>query len=108
MATVARNPEAIGYAGLGYVNGLVKPLAVARDAQDAATLPDAQTVASGRYPLSRAIHIYVKRRPQQPLAPLPRAFIAYILSDEGQQLVRREGFIPLDADEMREQRASLP
>lgn len=108
VATVARNPEAIGYAGLGYVNGLVKTLAVARDTHDDATLPDEQTVASGRYPLSRTIHIYVNRRPQQSLAPLPRAFIAYILSDEGQQLVRHEGFIPLDADEAREQRALLP
>jgi len=108
VATVARNPEAIGYAGLGYVNGLVKTLAVARDAADAATTPDAQTVASGRYPLARAIHVYVNQRPQQPLAPLPRAFIAYILSDEGQQLLRHEGFLPLEADEVREQRASLP
>jgi phosphate transport system substrate-binding protein len=108
VATVARNPEAIGYAGLGYVNGLVRTLAVGRDGADAATLPDAQTVASGRYPLARAIHVYVNQRPHHPLAPLPRAFIAYILSDEGQQLVRHEGFIPLDADEAREQRASLP
>jgi phosphate transport system substrate-binding protein len=107
VATVAGNPEAIGYAGLGYVNGLVRTLAVGRDGADA-TSPDAQTVASGRYPLARAIRIYVNQRPHQPLAPLPRAFIAYILSDEGQQLVRHEGFIPLDADEVREQRASLP
>lgn len=108
VATVARNPEAIGYAGLGYVNGLVKTLAVGRDGADAPTSPDAQAVVSGRYPLARAIRVYVNQRPHQPLAPLPRAFIAYILSDEGQQLVRHEGFIPLDADEMREQRASLP
>jgi phosphate transport system substrate-binding protein len=107
VATVARNPEAIGYAGLGYVNGLVRTLAVARVGADAAILPDAQTVASGSYPLARAIHVYVNRRPHQPLAPLPRAFIAYILSEEGQQLVRHEGFIPLNADEVREQRASL-
>lgn len=108
VATVARNPEAIGYAGLGYVNGLVKTLAVARDAADAATSPNAQTIASGRYPLARAIRIYANQRPHQPLAPLPRAFIAYILSHEGQQLVRHEGFIPLDVDEAREQRALLP
>jgi phosphate transport system substrate-binding protein len=108
VATVARNPEAIGYAGLGYVNGLVKTLAVARDTADAAILPDARTVVSGQYPLARAIIVYVNRRPHQPLAPLPRAFIAYILSDEGQQLVRHEGFTPLDAQEVREQRASLP
>jgi phosphate transport system substrate-binding protein len=108
VATVAHNPEAIGYAGIGYVNGLVKTLAVARDAADVATPPDAQTIVSGRYPLARTIHVYVNQRPHRPLAPLPRAFIAYILSDEGQQLVRHEGFMPLEADEAREQRALLP
>ena len=108
VATVAGNPEAIGYAGLGYVNGLVRTLAVARDDAEAATKPDARSVSSGRYPLTRAIRVYVNRRPNQSLAPLPRTFIAYILSDEGQQLVRHEGFIPLDANEVREQRASLP
>jgi phosphate transport system substrate-binding protein len=108
VATVASNREAIGYAGLGYVNGLVKMLAVARDTTDDATAPDAHTVASGRYPLARAIRVYVNKRPHQPLAPLPQAFVAYILSDEGQQLVRHEGFIPLNADEVLEQRASLP
>lgn len=107
VATVAGNREAIGYAGFGYVNGLVRPLAIARDAGEAAIAPDERSIASGRYPLSRAIYVYLNRRPQQALAALPRAFLDYILSDDGQQFARREGFIPLDADEAREQRALI-
>ena len=49
VATVAGNREAIGYAGIGYVNGLVKPLALARDAADGGTAPSVANVASGRY-----------------------------------------------------------
>jgi phosphate transport system substrate-binding protein len=107
VATVAGNREAIGYAGFGYVNGLVRPLAIARSAGDPAIAPDERSIASGRYPLARAIYVYLNRRPQQALADLPRAFLDYILSDDGQQLVRHEGFIPLDADEAREQRALI-
>ncbi|MBA8888047.1 phosphate transport system substrate-binding protein [Dokdonella fugitiva] len=107
VATVAGNREAIGYAGFGFVNGLVRPLAIARSPSDPAIAPDERSIASGRYPLSRAIYVYLNRRPQQALADLPRAFLEYILSDDAQQLVRHEGFIPLDVDEAREQRALI-
>ena len=107
VASVAEHPNAIGYAGAGYVNGLVRILPVARTAGEDPVAPDAAAVAAGRYPLARSIQVYVNRRPGQPLAPLPRAFIQYMLSDEGQQLVRNEGFIPLGADEARAQRESL-
>ena len=107
VATVAGNREAIGYAGFGFVNGLVRPLAIARGPGDPAIAPDERSIASGRYPLSRAIYVYLNHRPQQSLADLPRAFLEYILSDDAQQLVRHEGFIPLDADEAREQRALI-
>jgi phosphate transport system substrate-binding protein len=108
VAGVAGNRNAIGYAGAGYVNGLVRTLAIARGDRSEAVLPDARSIASGAYPLARTIAIYVNRRPGQALAPLPRAFIEYILSDDGQQLVRDEGFVPLDAEEARRQRESLP
>lgn len=107
VASVAGNRNAIGYAGAGYVNGLVRTLAVARDDRSEALLPDAGSIASGSYALARTIVIYVNRRPGQALAPLPRAFIEYILSDDGQQLVRAEGFLPLGAEEARRQRESL-
>jgi len=107
VATVAAHREAIGYAGIGYVNGLVKPLALAAAADSPAVLPDLDSVTQGRYPLSRALHVYVNRPPQRALAELPRAFLEYALSDEGQAEVRREGFLPLRADERATQRALL-
>lgn len=106
VATVAGNREAIGYAGLGYVNGLVKPLALARGDGDAVA-PDRAAVTQGRYPLSRALYLYVNRRPGSALAELPAAFLAYALSDEGQALAQREGFTPLQANERAAQRALL-
>ncbi|HEY6941374.1 phosphate ABC transporter substrate-binding protein [Dokdonella sp.] len=107
VATVAGNREAIGYAGFGYVNRLVRTLAIARGPGQPAIVPDERSIVSGRYPLSRPIYVYLNRRPQLPPAALPSAFLDYILSDEGQRLVRQEGFVPLDTDEAREQRAVL-
>jgi phosphate transport system substrate-binding protein len=107
VAAVAAHPQAIGYAGLGYVNARVKPLAIARDAQEPAVAPAADAIVSGRYPLARPILIYVNRPPGAGLPALPAAFVDFALSDAGQQLVRHEGFIPLTEDERRAQRAAL-
>jgi len=107
VAAVASNPEAIGYAGAGYANGLVRTLAVARDGAGEAVRPDEHAVASGRYPLSRALHVYVNRPPGEALAPLPAAFLDYVLSDAAQARVRGEGFFPLTAAERLAQKALL-
>lgn len=107
VAAVASNREAIGYAGAGYVNGLVRTLAVARDAAGEATLPDEHAITSGRYPLSRALYVYVNRAPGEPMARLPAAFLAHALTDAAQARVRGEGFVPLTAAERLAQRALL-
>jgi len=107
VGTVARNPEAIGYAAIGYVNGLVKTLALARGPDDAGVLPDAKSVTDGSYPLARELYFYINLPPGHALADLPKAFVAYALSDEGQALVRQEGFVPLIADDRRVQRSII-
>ncbi|MEO7325813.1 MAG: phosphate ABC transporter substrate-binding protein [Dokdonella sp.] len=107
VGTVAMNREAIGYAGIGYINGLVKPLALARSERDAGVVPDSASVTDGSYPLSRALYLYINRPPQRALAELPTAFIEYALSEQGQTLVRQEGFVPLAVDERRAQRSIL-
>lgn len=107
VAAVASNPEAIGYAGAGYANGLVRTLAVAHDGADEAALPDEHAVASGRYPLSRALHVYVNRAAGEPLAALPAAFLQHALSNAGQARVRGAGFVPLTEAERLAQRALL-
>jgi len=107
VGTVSGNRAAIGYAAIGYVNGLVKTLALARGPDEGGVLPDAKSVTDGSYPLARDLYFYVNRPPSHALADLPRAFVAYALSDEGQALVRQEGFVPLIADDRRVQRSIL-
>ena len=107
IAAVAAQRNAIGYAGAGYVNALVKPLAVAREAAGEAVAPDTREIASGRYPLTRALYLYVNRKPGRPLSALPAAFVDYALSAQGQHLLPRAGFVALGDDELAAQRDAL-
>jgi phosphate transport system substrate-binding protein len=95
VAAVAGNREAIGYAGIGYLNGLVKPLAYAPSDDAAAVVPVMENVMNGDYALARPLYLYVNRRIDHVLAPLPAAFLAYVLSDAAQALVAEDGFLQL-------------
>jgi len=112
VAAVAGNRQAIGYAGIGYLNGLVKPLAYAPGDDAPAVAPVMANVMNGDYPLSRPLHLYVNRPPGRAPAPLPQAFLAYVLSDEAQTEVAEDGFLPLTREEREAQtqliRATMP
>jgi len=99
VAAVAGNREAIGYAGIGYVNGLVKPLAYAPDDNAAAVAPVMENVMNGDYALSRLLYLYVNQPPDRAPAPLPAAFLSYVLSAGAQALIAEEGFLPLSPAE---------
>jgi phosphate transport system substrate-binding protein len=99
VAAVAGNREAIGYAGIGYVNGLVKALAYAPDDNAAAVAPVMENVMNGDYALSRLLYLYVNQPPDRAPAPLPAAFLSYVLSAGAQALIAEEGFLPLSPAE---------
>ena len=99
VAAVAGNRDAIGYAGIGYVNGLVKPLAYAAGDGTPPVAPVMANVMNGDYPLARPLYLYVNRPPDRAPAPLPAAFLAYVLSDEAQAEVAEDGFLPLAENE---------
>jgi phosphate transport system substrate-binding protein len=82
---VSKTAGAIAYVGMGYVSGQVKAVTVNGVA------PSKNTVLSGKYPLSRPLFMYTNGEPQGQV----KAFIAYILSPEGQKLVEQEGFVAL-------------
>ncbi|MET0229540.1 MAG: phosphate ABC transporter substrate-binding protein [Rhodanobacteraceae bacterium] len=99
VAAVAGNRAAIGYAGIGYVNGLVKPLAYVPADGVPPVAPVMANVMNGDYPLARPLYLYVNRAPDRAPAPLPAAFLAYVLSNEAQAKVAEDGFLPLAGNE---------
>ena len=93
----------IGYSGIGYKTSGVKALQLADKDQffDGAY----GNVTSGKYPLSRFLYIYINKAPGKPLDPLVKEYIKLILSKEGQEVVVKDGYLPLSpaivAEEMK-------
>ena len=52
---------------------------------------------NGSYPLSRFLYVYVNKHPNKPMAPLEKEFLKMVLSQQGQKVVVKDGYIPLPA-----------
>lgn len=53
------------------------------------------TITSGQYPLLRFLFIVVNKAPEKPLPKQVYEFLLFILSDQGQELVKRDGYVPV-------------
>jgi phosphate transport system substrate-binding protein len=104
---VTEDAFGMGYSGIGYKTSGVKTLRLAKTASSGFFGTDADTVLSGKYPLSRYLYVYVNQAPNKPLDPLVREFIKYVLSQEGQLVVVKDGFMPLPAKVAEEGRKAV-
>ena len=86
VSAVTQNPKALGYIGYGYLNNNIKPLMINGIE---GTITNGK---SGKYPISRKLYMYVN---DKRLSKEAKAYINFILSPEGQALVKETGYIPL-------------
>ena len=86
------------------IKATARPKFAQSDVHIAAT-PD--NAVNGSYPLGRFLYTYVNKHPNKPLPPLERAFMKLILSQEGQQVVIKDGYIPLPASVVEKQLKSV-
>lgn len=98
LDAVTRDPAALGYGPLTYATPLVRMVPLAGPRGGRALLPTPETIQSGQYPLARALSVYVNKAPGNPLPEPTAAFLTFILSPEGQELVQRYGSVPLPAE----------
>ena len=96
----------IGYSGIGYKTSGVKAIELSKEAGQCAA-PNLDNVVSGKYPLGRYLYLYVNKEPNKELDPLRKEFLLYILIKEGQQIVVKDGYLPLPADKVAELRATV-
>jgi len=87
----------IGYSGIGYRTSDVRVLPLAAKGGDLVE-PTAQSALSGDYFLSRFLYIYVNKPPTGEPLPLVREFLRMALSRAGQEVVVKDGYIPLSAN----------
>jgi len=97
----------IGYSGIGYRTSGVKALALAETVGGPSWTPTYENAVSGKYPLARYLYIYVVRDPRRPMDPLTKEFLRYVLSQEGQRVVIKDGYLPLPAALVAEELAKL-
>lgn len=107
VQAVSSSLNGIGYSGIGYVTSGVRavPLAEYEDAPAVEARPE--NALSGEYPLSRYLYIYVNKRPGTPLAPLEQEFLKLVLSRTGQEVVSKDGYVPLSARLVERERRKL-
>ncbi len=104
VEAIQRDKAGIGYVAVGYVvseKGEVKPglkiLDIAKDAQSQPFSPAVmENVMTGKYPISRPLNQYLVGKPSGKLLD----FVKFELSDEGQQIVRKQGFFPVQKNWM--------
>lgn len=96
----------IGYSGIGYSTSGVKPLALAEKG-DAYFTTKSEDVLSGKYPISRYLYVYYNAAPGKPLDPLVREFLRFVEAREGQEIVVKDGYLPIPAKVAAEELAKL-
>lgn len=92
---VTKDMNGMGYSGIGYKTSGVKAIALAEKEGAKAFEPTYENVLSGKYPLGRMLYIYVVKDPNKPLPKLQDEFLRFVLSKEGQEIVVKDGFLPL-------------
>lgn len=86
VQAVAKNPNAIGYIGLGYLNSEVKDVMVNK------VKGTAQSTLDGTYPISRPLYMFTRGWPKGDTLK----FINYVIHPQkGQRFVSDIGFVPL-------------
>lgn len=98
VQAVGKNPGGIGYSGIGYKTADVRAVAVSEGDVADAVEPVAENAYNGEYPLSRFLYLAVNYNPTKPLDPMRAEFIKFVYSQQGQQQVVKDGYLPVSAD----------
>ncbi len=96
VQSVSTGVNAIGYSGIGYRTSGVRTVPLSKKGTNYVDATS-ETAVSGAYPLSRLLYIYVNKHPNKPLPPMEYEFLRMVLSRQGQEVVVKDGYVPLPA-----------
>jgi phosphate transport system substrate-binding protein len=103
---VSHDRQGIAISQMAYQNSQVKPLALA--AEGPYYEPSRETVAQRKYPLAQQVKLYINRAPGQPIDPKVKEYLRYVLSQEGQEDIARDGgYFPLSPELAAQERRKL-
>jgi phosphate transport system substrate-binding protein len=104
---VASDKYGIGYSGVGYKTADVRAVPIAPTTGGVCFEPNAENAYSGQYPIARFLYVYLNKNPNQALDPLRGEFVRYVYSKQGQEAVVKDGYFPVTAPIVKEDRATL-
>jgi phosphate transport system substrate-binding protein len=90
IQAVSQNTGAIGFVGIGYLEEIVKPIAVSAGNGGNFVLPSFKTALNKTYPLIRPLYLYYLKSQEDKV----KGFMSFALSPLGQKAVVHKGFIP--------------
>jgi phosphate transport system substrate-binding protein len=97
VQSVTTSTNGIGYSGMGYTTSGIRMVPLAKKEGQPFVEAKPENALNGTYPLTRYLYVYVNKKPNQPLPPLENEFMKMVLSKAGQQVVIKDGYIPLPA-----------
>lgn len=97
VQAVSASLNGIGYSGMGYTTSSVRRLPLAREPGSPFVEASRENALNGAYPLARFLYIYINKPPNEAPDPLTREFIEMALSKQGQEVVVKDGYVPLPA-----------
>ena len=97
----------IGYSGIGYRTSGVRMVPLAAKEGQPFKEGILENVLDGSYPLGRFLFIYINKAPGKPLDPLVREFGRFIFSREGQEIIIKDGYMPVPYEVIQAELAKL-
>ncbi len=107
VQSVTTSKNGIGYSGMGYKTAGVKAVPLAKKPGKPFVAATAENAINGTYPLSRFLYVYINKAPNKPLEPKVAEFMKMVLSKQGQEVVVKDGYVPLPAKVAAKYRALL-
>jgi phosphate transport system substrate-binding protein len=92
VQSVSQTKGAIGYVGLAYIEPTVKALKVSYDKGATYVIPSVESAMNKTYPIVRPLYYYYLTSVEASAKP----FIDFILSADGQKIVKEVGYVPIN------------
>jgi len=87
LDSVSKNPNAIAYIGVGYVDDSVKVIKVN------GILPTKSNILTNTYPISRPLYMFINVKNGYPMSGKIKEYINFGLSKRGQEIVEEVGYV---------------
>ena len=106
VQSVATSLNGIGYSGIGYKTSSVRAIPLSKSGTKYVEA-SAENALNGSYPLARALYVYVNKAPGKAMEPLEREFLKLVMSKQGQEIVVKDGYIPMPYSMVKKTMAKL-